>query len=332
MDGDRHAADAGDRGARPRGDRRLARLAGRPPPRRRHARPHARPARAADHVRLQGVAVGGGAAPSPRADRAGAAAPGGRSARRRGRDAVGVGPAGLELQRRVLERLGLGVPDTSWTNARDRVAELVGLLGLVTGTLAKIGNEVYNLQRPEIGELGEAPTDGRRRQHHDAAEAQPGALRAPLDARPRGAGGRRAWRSRGWWPSTSATAPRGRLSGRCCRRRAAPRPSRWRWPRTWPPGCASTSSGCARTSTPSAATSSPSRRCSRSAPRSARAGRTSWSTARLGLGSAQTLREALAADPEIAALLSPERLEALLRPELALGAADELVRRVLGDG
>ena len=40
---------------------------------------------------------------------------------------------------------------------------------------------------------------------------------------------------------------------------------------------------------------------------------------------AQTLREALAADPEIAALLSPERLEALLRPELALGAADELV-------
>ena len=70
------------------------------------------------------------------------------------------GEPGLELQRRVLERLGLGVPDTSWTNARDRVAELVGLLGLITGTLAKIGNEVYNLQRPEIGELGEAPADG----------------------------------------------------------------------------------------------------------------------------------------------------------------------------
>jgi adenylosuccinate lyase len=50
-----------------------------------------------------------------------------------------------------------------------------------------------------------------------------------------------------------------------------------------------------------------------------------------GLRSAQTLREALAADPEIAALLSPERLEALLRPELALGATDELVRRVLDE-
>ena len=46
---------------------------------------------------------------------------------------------------------------------------------------------------------------------------------------------------------------------------------------------------------------------------------------------AQSLREVLAADPEIAALLSPERLEALLRPELALGSAAELVRRVLGD-
>jgi adenylosuccinate lyase len=70
------------------------------------------------------------------------------------------GTAGPELQRRMLERLGLGVPEISWTSARDRVAEFVGLLALVTGTLAKIGNEVYNLQRPEIGELGEAPSEG----------------------------------------------------------------------------------------------------------------------------------------------------------------------------
>jgi adenylosuccinate lyase len=70
------------------------------------------------------------------------------------------GPHGPELQRRVLERIGLGVPDMPWLTARDRVAELVGLLALVTGTLAKIGNEVYNLQRPEIGELAEAPADG----------------------------------------------------------------------------------------------------------------------------------------------------------------------------
>ena len=40
------------------------------------------------------------------------------------------------------------------------MAEFVGLLALVTGTLAKVGNEVYNLQRAEIGELSEAPTEG----------------------------------------------------------------------------------------------------------------------------------------------------------------------------
>jgi adenylosuccinate lyase len=70
------------------------------------------------------------------------------------------GRAGPELQRRVLARLGLGVPDITWVSARDRVGELVGLLALITGTLAKIGNEVYNLQRPEIGELREAPAEG----------------------------------------------------------------------------------------------------------------------------------------------------------------------------
>ena len=70
------------------------------------------------------------------------------------------GADGLELQRRVMERLGLGVPDVSWTSARDRVAELIGLLAMITATLAKIGNEVYNLQRAEIAELAEEPAPG----------------------------------------------------------------------------------------------------------------------------------------------------------------------------
>jgi adenylosuccinate lyase len=70
------------------------------------------------------------------------------------------GEHGPELRRRVLARLGLGVPGTSWLAARDRIAEFTALLALITGTLARIGNEVYNLQRPEIGELSEAPTAG----------------------------------------------------------------------------------------------------------------------------------------------------------------------------
>ena len=70
----------------------------------------------------------------------------------------GYGPRGLELQVNVMTRLGLGVPVISWTSARDRFAEFVGWLALVTGTLDKIGHEVYNLQRSEIGELAEPAT------------------------------------------------------------------------------------------------------------------------------------------------------------------------------
>lgn len=57
-------------------------------------------------------------------------------------------------------RLDLGVPDLPWLTARDRFAEFINLLAMVTATLAKIANEVYELQRPEIGELREPFTPG----------------------------------------------------------------------------------------------------------------------------------------------------------------------------
>ena len=70
------------------------------------------------------------------------------------------GEAGPELRRRFCERLGLADPGMSWTTSRDRLAEFTTLLALVSGTLARIGNEVYQLQRPEIGELREATRPG----------------------------------------------------------------------------------------------------------------------------------------------------------------------------
>jgi adenylosuccinate lyase len=66
------------------------------------------------------------------------------------------GTQGLELQRRFCERLGLSAPDMTWLTARDRVAEFTGLLAMTTATVGKIGREVYNLQRPEIGEVRES--------------------------------------------------------------------------------------------------------------------------------------------------------------------------------
>ncbi|HYY80922.1 MAG TPA: adenylosuccinate lyase family protein [Actinomycetes bacterium] len=70
------------------------------------------------------------------------------------------GDASLPLLEAFAARLGLGVPDLPWITARDRVAEFIGLLAMVTATLAKIGNEIYQLQRPEIGELSEPFTSG----------------------------------------------------------------------------------------------------------------------------------------------------------------------------
>jgi adenylosuccinate lyase len=70
------------------------------------------------------------------------------------------GDASLPLLEAFAARLGLGVPDLPWITARDRVAEFVGLLAMVTATLAKVGNEIYQLQRPEIGELSEPFTNG----------------------------------------------------------------------------------------------------------------------------------------------------------------------------
>ncbi len=66
-----------------------------------------------------------------------------------------LGPRALELQARFLARLGLNAPIISWTTARDPLAEWFNLLTLIASTGDKIGHEVYNLQRPEIGEVSE---------------------------------------------------------------------------------------------------------------------------------------------------------------------------------
>jgi adenylosuccinate lyase len=68
-------------------------------------------------------------------------------------DDDGVDP--LALRAAFCAELGLGDPGMSWTTSRDRVAEFGGVLALIAGTLARIGGEVYELARPEIGELAE---------------------------------------------------------------------------------------------------------------------------------------------------------------------------------
>jgi adenylosuccinate lyase len=66
-----------------------------------------------------------------------------------------LGPDGLALQRTFMQRLGLQPPSISWTSSRDRLAEWLNLLALITSTGDRIGQEIVQLQRPEIGELSE---------------------------------------------------------------------------------------------------------------------------------------------------------------------------------
>ena len=71
-----------------------------------------------------------------------------------------LGPRGLEVQADFCARLGLAAPPFTWTASRDVLAEWGSLLTLFCGTADRIGHEIYNLQRSEIGELCEASAAG----------------------------------------------------------------------------------------------------------------------------------------------------------------------------
>jgi adenylosuccinate lyase len=68
------------------------------------------------------------------------------------------GAAAPEVLAAFARRVGLRAPVLPWGPARDCVAEFGQFAALLGATLAKIGNEIYQLQRPEIGELGESTT------------------------------------------------------------------------------------------------------------------------------------------------------------------------------
>ncbi len=71
------------------------------------------------------------------------------------------GPQAPELEARVMKRLGLGLADINWQPARDRFAEYVCVLGVASGTLGKIANEIINLEHTEIGEVYEPFSEGK---------------------------------------------------------------------------------------------------------------------------------------------------------------------------
>lgn len=62
-----------------------------------------------------------------------------------------LGTRGLDVQAAFCAELGLGQPAITWHVARDAVAEAVCLLGLITGTLAKIATDIMLMMSTEFG-------------------------------------------------------------------------------------------------------------------------------------------------------------------------------------
>ncbi len=65
------------------------------------------------------------------------------------------GDRALPLLEAFARRIGLGVPSIPWITSRDGPAEFTSLLAMVATTIAKIGNEIMELQRLELGEVRE---------------------------------------------------------------------------------------------------------------------------------------------------------------------------------
>jgi len=66
-----------------------------------------------------------------------------------------LGDKGLSVQAELARELGLGVPSITWHSCRDSLAEAVQVLGLITGSLAKIAVDISIMMTTEIGEVAE---------------------------------------------------------------------------------------------------------------------------------------------------------------------------------
>lgn len=66
-----------------------------------------------------------------------------------------LGPIGLELESLLMTKLGLGSSVIPVKTAGDRVAEFVLLLCMLSATLGKIAQNIYNLQQTDLDEVTE---------------------------------------------------------------------------------------------------------------------------------------------------------------------------------
>jgi 3-carboxy-cis,cis-muconate cycloisomerase len=68
---------------------------------------------------------------------------------------------GLQVQDALAAELGLGVPLMPWHTQRDTLAELAGWLSMVSGSLAKMAEDIILLAQTEVGEARESANTAR---------------------------------------------------------------------------------------------------------------------------------------------------------------------------
>ena len=72
-----------------------------------------------------------------------------------------LGNRGLEVAEALSRELDLALPALPWHAHRDRIAELAAVLGLLAGTLGKMGRDISLLMQTEVAEAFEPAGEGR---------------------------------------------------------------------------------------------------------------------------------------------------------------------------
>jgi 3-carboxy-cis,cis-muconate cycloisomerase len=72
-----------------------------------------------------------------------------------------LGEMAFPVAEALARELKLGLPDQPWHTQRDRLAEFAGFLGLVAGSLGKIGRDISLMMQTEAGEVFEPAAAGK---------------------------------------------------------------------------------------------------------------------------------------------------------------------------
>lgn len=72
-----------------------------------------------------------------------------------------LGDQAFSVAEALADELQLALPEQPWHTQRDRLVEFAGLLGLIAGSLGKLGRDVSLLMQTEVGEVFEPSAPGK---------------------------------------------------------------------------------------------------------------------------------------------------------------------------